>query len=58
MGFRPAVIEQQLAHAERNKTKAAYIRSEYLEERRRMMQQWVDHLTSLSENVVPIRRLG
>jgi integrase len=58
MGFRPDVIERQLAHAERNKTKAAYIRSEYLEECKRMMQQWADYLTALSENVVPIRRIG
>jgi hypothetical protein len=58
MGFRPDVIERQLAHAERNKTKAAYIRSEYLEERKRMMQQWADYLTSVKDNVVPIRRIG
>jgi len=30
-GFRPDVIERQLAHAERNKVRAAYHRSEYLE---------------------------
>jgi integrase len=58
MGFRPDVIERQLAHAERNKTKAAYIRSEYLEERRKMMQQWADYLTSVRDNVVPLRRIG
>lgn len=39
-GFRPDVIERQLAHVERNKVRAAYHRSEYLEDRRRMMD-WV-----------------
>ncbi|WP_435382718.1 hypothetical protein [Crenobacter oryzisoli] len=43
-GFDPDVIECQLAHAERNKVRAAYHRAEYLEERRRMMQWWADFL--------------
>lgn len=43
-GFRPDVIERQLAHAERNKVRAAYHRAEYLEDRRRMMQWWADFL--------------
>jgi integrase len=58
MGFRPDVIERQLAHVENNKTKAAYIRSEYLDERKRLMQHWADYIDALSETVVPIRRLG
>lgn len=37
-GFNADVIERQLAHAERNKIRAAYHRAEYLEERRKMMQ--------------------
>lgn len=43
-GFRPDVIERQLAHVERNKVRAAYHRSEYLEDRRRMMDWWGDYL--------------
>ena len=43
-GFRPDVIERQLAHAERNKIRAAYNRSQYLSERREMMQWWGDYL--------------
>lgn len=39
-GFRPDAIERQLAHAEQNKVRAAYHRTEYLEERTRMMQAW------------------
>jgi integrase len=34
-GFRPHVIERQLAHVERNKVRAAYHRAEYLPERRK-----------------------
>jgi integrase len=44
MGFRPDVIERQLAHAERNKVRAAYNRAEYLEDRKKMMQHWSDFL--------------
>ncbi len=41
-GFRPDVIERQLAHEERNKTRASYNRAKYLSERRDMMQAWAD----------------
>ena len=41
-GFDPDVIERQLAHAERNKVRAAYHRAEYLDERRKMIQWWAD----------------
>jgi len=44
MGYRPDVIERQLAHAEKNAVRAAYHRSQYLEERKTMMQQWADYL--------------
>lgn len=43
-GFRPDVIERQLAHEEANKVRAAYHRSEYIDERRRMMAHWADYL--------------
>lgn len=57
-GWRADVIERQLAHAERNKVRAAYHRSEYLDERHRMMQAWADHLSALAAgaSVVPIRK--
>lgn len=57
-GWKPDVIERQLAHAERNKVRAAYHRSEYLPERRNMMQAWADHLDALAAGakVTPIRR--
>jgi len=47
LGFDSDVIERQLAHTEGNKTKAAYNRAEHLPERRRMMQEWADHLDKL-----------
>jgi integrase len=57
-GFPPDVIELQLAHAERNKVRAAYNRAQRIEERRRMMQAWADYLDGLKvgADVVPIRR--
>jgi integrase len=55
MGYRADLIEKQLAHEERNKTRASYNRATYIEERQAMMQQWADHLDALTtgQNVVP-----
>ena len=57
-GWPSDIIERQLAHAERNKIKAAYNRAQHLPERRRMMQAWSDYLDSLRAGgaVVLIRR--
>lgn len=57
-GFPPDVIELQLAHAERNKVRAAYNRAQRIAERRKMMQAWADYLDALRTggNVVPARR--
>jgi integrase len=46
-GWHPDLIELQLAHAERNKVRAAYNRAERLAERRKMMQAWADYLDGL-----------
>ena len=43
-GWNPDVIERQLAHAERNQVRAAYNRSIYLQDRRRLMDWWGDLL--------------
>ena len=45
--YRPDVIEAALAHAERNKVRAAYNRTDYLDERKSMMQDWADYLDTL-----------
>jgi integrase len=56
-GYHPDLIELQLAHAERNKVRAAYNKAQRLPERRKMMEAWADYLDSLRRaNVVPIRR--
>jgi integrase len=57
-GYRPDVIERQLAHKEPNKSRSAYNRAEYLPERRAMMQQWANMVDVLATGsaVVPIRR--
>jgi integrase len=55
MGFRPDVIERQLAHQEQNAVRAAYNRAEYLSERRIMMKQWADCLDALTKNVLAFK---
>ena len=56
MGFRPDVIERQLAHQEQNAVRAAYNRAEYLDERRTMMDQWANYLDVLATgNIVPFK---
>ena len=57
-GYRPDVIERQLAHKEPNKVRAAYNRTEYLPERRAMMRQWADMVDAYAKGatVVPIMR--
>ena len=50
-GFPPDVIELQLAHAERNKVRAAYNRAQRLSERRQMMQVWGDRLDELRQQI-------
>lgn len=60
LGYASDVIELQLAHKERNATKAAYNRAERLTERRALMQGWADYLDGLKldddSKVVPIRK--
>jgi integrase len=45
-GYSPDWIEKQLAHVAGG-VRAIYNRSEYLAERRRMMQEWADYLDNL-----------
>jgi integrase len=59
MGYRPDVIERQLAHTEKNAVRAAYHRSQYLEERLTMMQAWADFLDAQradAPNVLSFKR--
>ena len=50
-GFPPDVIELQLAHAERNRVRAAYNKAQRLGERKVMMQVWADYLEGLRMSV-------
>lgn len=57
MGFNGDWIERQLAHHDRNETRASYNGAKYLDQRREMMQTWADHIAALcsGSKVVPIR---
>ena len=57
LGWQSDIIERQLAHAERNKVKAAYNHAQHLPERRKMMQAWADYLDALRKGaeVIPMR---
>lgn len=56
LGFRPDLIEHQLAHAVRDPNGRAYNRTAHLPERRKMMQAWADYLDKLKAgaDVVPL----
>ena len=47
LGFRPDIIELQLAHAVRDPLGRAYNRTKHLPERKEMMQAWADYLDGL-----------
>ena len=48
-GYKSEVIERQLAHADRNKVRASYNQAQYLDERKKMMQDWADYLDKLRD---------
>lgn len=49
LGFDPLLIEAQLAHSVRDANGRAYNRTQYLEQRRKMMQEWADYVDRLAE---------
>ena len=59
-GWGADAIERQLCHMPRDAVRAAYNRAQYLDERRRMMQSWVDYLDGLKAGgaVVPFKKVG
>jgi len=52
-----AVIEAQLAHAVKDSLGRAYNRTEFVEQRRAMMQTWADYLDTLRKGaaVIPFK---
>lgn len=45
-GYNPDWIDKQLAHVEENKTRATYNHAKYLDDRRKMLQDWADIVDS------------
>jgi integrase len=66
-GFNQDAIERQLDHVQQDRVRAAYLRSEFMPQRRAMMQwlaDWAEaqcnktEAPTLPENVVPLRRFA
>ena len=57
LGIEPAVIEAQLAHSVKDSNGPAYNRTQFLDQRRAMLQTWADYLDQLREGakVIPLR---
>lgn len=55
-GIHRDVIELQLAHVEKNASRAAYNFAEYLDERKAMMQRWADYLDKIKAGaeIIPL----
>jgi hypothetical protein len=41
------VVDRQLAHAPKDKVARAYDRAQFIDQRRKMMQQWADYLEAM-----------
>lgn len=54
----PEIIEAQLAHAVSDPLGRAYNRTQFLDQRRKMMQSWANYLDNIraGADVVPLRR--
>lgn len=52
------LVEVALAHANPDKTEAAYERTDLFEQRRRLMQDWASHCCPTRAAVVPLRTSG
>lgn len=57
---RPELIEHQLAHTVRDPLGRAYNRTQFIDERRKMMQTWADYLDGLKAGakVIPMRKVA
>ncbi|MDR1310423.1 MAG: integrase arm-type DNA-binding domain-containing protein [Burkholderiaceae bacterium] len=57
LGYRHEVVDRQLAHAQKNQVDAAYDRALFLQERKKMLQDWADYLDALrTGKVLPFNR--
>jgi integrase len=58
-GYEPDWVERQLAHGDPDTIRGTYNKAHYLDQRRKMMQEWADYLDKLrsgTANVVPLRK--
>jgi integrase len=49
LGYRHETVDRQLAHAQQDKIASAYDRATFLEERKKMMQEWADYLDTIEQ---------
>ena len=56
LGVAPDVVEAQLAHMKSGPLGSAYVRAEFLQQRRDMMQQWADYCDVLCDGTKPLIR--
>ncbi len=59
-GSHPDAVERQLQHTDRNRTRSAYLRSNFMDERKKMIQWYADWCDSQTtdktvNNVIPMR---
>lgn len=47
LGYRHEVVDRQLAHVQRSMTDQAYDRAQFLDERKKMMQEWANLIDTL-----------
>lgn len=52
LGYRHEVVDRQLAHAQRSKVDRAYDRAQFLDERKKMMQEWADYIDKIAKRSV------
>ena len=58
LGYRTDIVEFQLAHADRDETRASYNQAQFWSERQKMTQHWADLIDQWASagNVVSIAR--
>ncbi|MEB5078382.1 tyrosine-type recombinase/integrase [Pseudomonas aeruginosa] len=54
IGYPKVWVDAQLSHVDPNKVSATYNHAEYVEQRRRMMQDWADRLDLFEQNMVEV----
>lgn len=54
----PDVLGAQIAHTKKGEVQAAYDRTQFLDERHKLIQQWADYVDAMKNNetVVPLFR--